>query len=158
MLNPSTTGDQLDSAFAAARARAIDVIIVVRRRGPDGYDAAFGGLGREVSTGVVQLGTPGFIVDAKTFALAAQKHGLPNIAFLKVYVSEGVLMSYGPRQETYFPRSVTLADRILKGEKPAELPIEQPAEFELAINLATAKVIGLNLPPSLLARADEVIE
>ena len=153
----NTTRDQLEAALGAARARALDAITITSR-GPDTYEAAFADLGRDVPTGVVQLGTPGFILDARSFALAAQKHRIPNIAFLKVYVREGILMSYGPRQEAYFPRAVMLADKILKGQRPADLPVEQPVEFEFAINLKTAQAIGLEIPSTLLARADEVIE
>ena len=109
-------------------------------------------------TGVVQLGSPGFILDSRSFAIAAEKSKLPSVAFLKVYVADGVLMSYGPNTDVYFSRAVVFADRILKGERPGELPIEQPARFEFVINLKTAKALGLVIPPTLLARADEVIE
>jgi putative ABC transport system substrate-binding protein len=83
---------------------------------------------------------------------------LPTIAFLKAYARSGVLLSYGPEQESYWPRALVLADRILKGERAGDIPIEQPARFEFVINLKTAKEIGLAIQPSLLARADEVIE
>jgi ABC-type uncharacterized transport system substrate-binding protein len=73
-------------------------------------------------------------------------------------VSEGGLMSYGPDTAEMFDRAATLAARILRGAKPAELPLETPTKFVLAINLATAKKIGLTIPPALLARADEVVE
>jgi putative ABC transport system substrate-binding protein len=156
MSSPSTTPDQIDGAFAAARARSMDAVVIKGGRGS--YDEAFNGLSRDVRTGIVQLGTPGFIVDAKSFSLAAQKHGLPHIAFLKTYARDGILMTYGPRQETYSACAVALADRILRGEKAAELPIEGPTEFELALNLKTARAIGVDFPHALLARADEVIE
>lgn len=154
--SPSTTGDQINGALAAARTRSMDAVVI--RGGGESYDAAFNGLTRDVKTGIVQLGTPGFIVDARDFAVAAQKHGLPHIAFLKAYAREGILMTYGPRQETYFPRAAVLADRILQGEKAGELPIEGPSEFELTLNLNTARAIGVDFSPALLARADEVIE
>jgi putative tryptophan/tyrosine transport system substrate-binding protein len=70
----------------------------------------------------------------------------------------GVLMSYGPEQESFWPRALVLADRILKGERAGDIPIEQPARFEFVINLKTAKALGLEVPASLLARADEVNE
>jgi putative ABC transport system substrate-binding protein len=84
-------------------------------------------------------------------------HKLPTIAS-KYYTMNGALMSYGPVVETYFPRAVILADRILRGEKPGDLPIERPAKFELVLNLRTAKVMGLTIPQPLVDRADEVIE
>ena len=111
----STTPDQLEAAIGAARARALAAIVVEKSDGLT-YDDAFSGLGAHGATGVVQLGSPGFILDAKSFGLAAEKHRLPTIAFLKIYVGDGVLMSYGPRTDIYFSRAVILADRILKGE------------------------------------------
>jgi putative tryptophan/tyrosine transport system substrate-binding protein len=154
---PNTTPDQLEAALGAARARGRAALVVEKSRAV-GYDEAFRGLGAHGTTGIVQLGSPGFIPDSKDFAVAAEEHKLPTIAFLKVYVANGILMSYGPRMDVYWSRAVILADRILKGEKPAELPIEQPAQFEFVINLKTAKALGLTIPPTLLARADEVIE
>jgi len=88
----------------------------------------------------------------------ASKYKLPAMYFFQVFVEEGGLMSYGPSDADLFRRAAGYVDRILKGAKPGELPVEQPTKFDLYINLRTAKALGLTIPPSLLARADEVIE
>ena len=155
--DPSTPRDQLDVALDAARAKRIEAV-VLELYAAAGFEPAFGGLTGGRRTGVVQLGSPGFAVVADAFAAAARKHGLPTISFLRAYAIAGALLTYGPNQEAYFPRAVILADRILRGEKPGDIPIERPDRFELAINLQTAKLLGLQLPSSLLAQADEVIE
>jgi len=157
MSTPSTTPHQVEAALGAARARRLTGVLVEKSPAVT-YEQVFSGLGGNGGTGVVQLGSPGFILDSRSFAIAAEKSKLPTVAFLKVYVADGVLMSYGPNTDVYFSRAVVFADRILKGERPGELPIEQPAHFEFVINLKTAKALGLTVPPTLLARADEVIE
>jgi putative ABC transport system substrate-binding protein len=86
------------------------------------------------------------------------KYRLPAISYQRNLAVAGTLMAYGPDFEPWFPRAVILADKILKGAKPGELPIERPDRFQLTINVQTAKALGLTVPPSLLARADEVIE
>ena len=88
----------------------------------------------------------------------AQKYRLPAVSFQAIHAHAGVLMSYGPKLEEYFPRAVILADKILKGEKAGELPIEGPDRFELVMNLKTARALGITVPQSLLLRADEVIQ
>jgi len=80
------------------------------------------------------------------------------MTFLRSAVKGGILMSYGPNQEDYFPRAVQIADRILRGDDVSHVPVERPSKFEFVINLRTAKAIGLSVAPTLLARADEVIE
>ncbi len=90
-----------------------------------------------------------------TVALAAK---LPTMCGLREYVEAGNLMSYGPNISDLFRRSADLVDKILRGTKPADIPVEQPTKFDLVINLITAKALGVSVPPLLLARADEVIE
>jgi len=88
----------------------------------------------------------------------AEKHRLPTMSVGREFVQLGGFISYGINFPNSFRRAATYVDQILKGAKPADLPVEQPTRFELAINLKTAKTLGITVPPSLVARADEVIE
>jgi putative tryptophan/tyrosine transport system substrate-binding protein len=94
-------------------------------------------------------------VRINTLALAAR---LPTMHFVKVYVEAGGLMSYGPSFADLFRRSADYVDKILRGAKPGDIPIEQPTRFDLVVNLTTAKALGLAIPESFLLRADEVLE
>ena len=154
--DPGTGRDQLEIAQAAARGKGLDPV-VIEFGAATNFDDALRGLGSRQRTGVVVLSSPNFTFQRGQFGSAAQKYRLPTIAYLKSD-SAGVLMTYGPNQKLYFPRAVVIADKILRGEKSGDLPIEGPDHFELAINLKIAKALGLTIPQSLLLRADEVIE
>jgi len=86
------------------------------------------------------------------------KNRLPTISSWPEFVEDGGLMTYSPNLKDLFQRAATYVDKILKGAKPGDLPVEQPTKFELMINLRTAKALGLTIPPSVLGRADQVIE
>lgn len=151
----STGIDQLEFAKAAARSKGFEPVLVELGTIAS-FDTALRGLIGKPRTGIVQLASAGFVLRAAEFATAAQEYGLPAISLLKTYAEAGVFMSYGPVQEAYFGRAVVLADKVVKGEKPDELPIEGPDRFEVVINLKTAKAMGVKLPTSLLL-ADDVI-
>jgi len=106
---------------------------------------------------VAVLSTPMFSSERARLVDMAAKHRLPVFPF-RSYVDAGGLMSYGPNVSDLFRRAATYVAKILKGAKPGDLPVEQPTKFELVINLKTAKALGLTIPPSLLGRADEVIQ
>ena len=99
-----------------------------------------------------------FLEHRRLIAELAVKHRLPTISENREYVDTGTLMSYGPSLADQFRRAAGYVDKILRGAKPGDLPVEQPTKFELVINLKTAKALGLTLPQSLLLRADEVIQ
>jgi putative ABC transport system substrate-binding protein len=115
-------------------------------------------LGREPGGGLIVAPDAFTLVHHQLFIRLAQQHRLPAVYMYRTYAAEGALISYGPDPYDLFRRSASYVDRILKGAKPADLPVQQPTKFELAINLKTAKILGLEIPPMLLARADEVIE
>lgn len=121
-------------------------------------DKAFATIAASGAQGIIVTNDPVFTVNrAKLVQFAASKR-LPAVYFFKLFTNAGGLMSYGPSLEESWRRAATLVDKILKGAKPADLPIEQSTRFELVLNLKTARALGLTIPQSLLLRADQVIE
>ena len=141
----------------AARARHL-VLRLVEVRSPDEIDAAFAGLAREPVDALLILGQPFFAVQAERIARLTIERRLPAVSPFYDLARAGVLMSYGSSVQDELRRLPVTIERIVNGAKPAELPVEQPMRFYLAINLKSAKAIGVTVPPSLLLRADEVIE
>jgi putative tryptophan/tyrosine transport system substrate-binding protein len=153
--DPNTVRE-IGEVEAAARTFGFEVAKLEIRRAEDivpAFEAINGGADALYVCGDPLVNTNR--VRINTLALAAR---LPTMHFVKVYVEAGGLMSYGPNFADLFRRSADYVDKILRGVKPGDIPIEQPTKFELVINLKTAKALGLEVPPMLLARADEVIE
>jgi putative ABC transport system substrate-binding protein len=127
-------------------------------RAPDDFDTAFSEMTKTPPDAILMVTDILTNLNRKRVMDFAAEHRLPAIYEYAYLVQDGGLMSYGPDVDAIFDRAVGLADRILKGTKPAELPLELPTRFELAINLKTAKALGLTIPESILVRADDVIE
>jgi putative ABC transport system substrate-binding protein len=117
--------------------------------------AAFAGV---ANGGMIVAASALAVVHRAPIVAIAARHRLPTIYFQRIFVADGGLISYGPDFIDQYRRAAGYVDRILKGEKPADLPVQAPTKYDLTINLRTAKDLGLSLPPALLARADEVIE
>ena len=131
---------------------------VVEVGGPADFDQAFSDMTRERAGGVIVMGSTMIIDERRRLVDLAAKHRLPALYTWRWFVDAGGLMAYGPNVADIFRRTASYVDKILKGAIPADLPVEQPTKFDLVINLKTAKALGLTIPPSLLARADQVIE
>ena len=132
---------------------------IVGVRSPGEIDGAFAAATRNRADAAINLGSPMLGTNHERTADLAAKHRLPTMCgLLREYMLAGCLLVYGPSVTDQYVRSAYFVDRILRGAKPANLPIEQPTKFYLVVNLKTAKALGLTIPPSLLLRADEVIQ
>jgi putative ABC transport system substrate-binding protein len=144
----------METAAAALRVRLREISV----REASEFDAAFATMARDGAGGLIVWTSPLTLrYRARIVQLAATRH-LPAMYGFGEFARAGGLMAYGPSVREMFRRAATYVDRILKGSKPADLPVEQPTKFELVINLKTAKALGLTIPPSLLARADQIIQ
>jgi putative ABC transport system substrate-binding protein len=142
---------------AAAETLSLKLKVLETRRADD-FDAAFQAAANEEARAVILLPAPVMGSNRKRIADLALRHGLPTMFFSDVLPKAGGLLSYGVSLVAIYRRAAYYVDRILKGTNPADLPVEQPAKFELVINLKTAKALGITIPETLLATADEVIQ
>jgi len=152
-----TEKDTLKGAEVAARALGVRLQFV-EARGPADIDKAFSDMTRARASALAVWTTAMFVAERTRLVALAAKNRLPGVYTLREFVDAGGLMSYGHSQADLNRRAATYVDKILKGVKPADLPVEQPTKFDLVVNLTTAKALGLTIPPSLLARADHVVE
>jgi putative tryptophan/tyrosine transport system substrate-binding protein len=160
LVNPadaSSAGTTLRDVEAAAGAMGLQIRIVNASAGRE-LDAAFAGFVHERPDAIFVAGQPFFTSRRVQLALLAAHHSIPAIYGVREIAEVGGLMSYGINLVDGWRQIGVYTGRILKGAKPADLPVEQASKFQLVINLQTAKILGLTIPPSLLARADEVIE
>ena len=152
-----TEKEMLKAAEVAARALGVRLQFV-EARGPENFDRAFSEMTRARAGALTVLPSNMFISERRRLVDLAAKNRLPAVYPWREFVDAGGLMSYGLNVADLFRRAATYVDKILKGAKPADLPVEQPTKFELVINLKTAKTLGLTIPQSLLQRADQVID
>ena len=158
LANPDNAGKQyVRSRQAAARAKGVQLPVLMART-EDEIDTAFASLGQLQAGGLVVEADAFFNSRREQLLALASRYAVPTIYENRGFTAAGGLISYGIDNAALARQAGIYAGRILKGEKPADLPVQQPTVFELVVNLKTAKALGLTVPPSVLARADEVIE
>jgi putative tryptophan/tyrosine transport system substrate-binding protein len=150
-------GGQLGALQVAASSFGLE-LRTVGVRDANEIERAVTGFARASNGGLIVTGSGSATVHRQRIIMLAERHKLPAVYPFRTYVADGGLISYGPDTIDQFRRAADYVDRILKGEKPANLPVQSPTKYDLVINLKTAKALGLEIPPTLLARADEVIE
>ncbi len=159
LYNASDAGMTLRYRAFEAGAKALGVSVQpLGVREPDDFNEAFTAMDGTMPDAILMVSDPLTNLNRRRVYAFAVEHRLPAIYESDLYVQEGGLMSYGPDVDESLDRVAALVDRVLKGAKPADLPFEQPTLFRFVINLATAKAMGLTVPPILIARADDVIE
>jgi putative ABC transport system substrate-binding protein len=157
--NPDNPNHPQHLRNADAAAQALNVRLqILAARAPGEIAPAFSAATRESADALLVLGDPMFTGEIRRIGALATQMRLLLIGTQKEYANAGAFLTYGIDQRDNFRRAATYVDRILKGAKPADLPVEQPTKFELVINLKTAKTLSLTIPPAVLARADEVIQ
>ena len=157
--NASDLGMQMRYDATSAFAQSLGIhVISLGVRAPDDFKAAFAAMTLDPPDALFMVSDNLTRANRASVIDYAAAHALPAIYELDFYVNDGGLMSYGPDLDEVYDRAVVMIDRILKGAKPADLPFEQPVHYKLAINLKTARALGITIPGSLLAQADEVIE
>jgi putative ABC transport system substrate-binding protein len=155
--DPATGEAQLAAVEAAAKALHLKLLLS-EVRGRADLEPAFQSTVRQSAGGLLLLSSPLVGANTKLLAGLAATHRLPAVTLFTDFARDGGLMAYGPNLLTFFRQQGVMAAKLLRGAKPAEMPVETPAKFEFVLNLKTAKLLGLTVPASILLRADEVIE
>ena len=155
--NSPTYSSVLKNTQAAAQKAGL-FVIPIEARNPNETEIAFAELSKEQVDAVMVASDAVFFGQRQRIAALALRSRIPTMFSLREYAEAGGLMSYGEDLADFFRRAASFDDKIFKGAKPGDLPIEQPTKFNLVINLKTARALGLDVSPALLARADEVIE
>ena len=155
--SPSGTG-QFGAIQAVAPSLGVEVSPLNAQRDAGEIERAIAAFARGANGGLIVTATGVWILHHDLFISLAARHKLPAVYYERFFVAAGGLISYGPDRTDQYRRAAGYVDRILKGEKPADLPVEAPTKYELVINLKTAEALGLAMPPAVLGRADEVIE
>jgi putative ABC transport system substrate-binding protein len=159
LTNPIHPGEHLEVAESQRVAAALGISLqYLQVRTLAEFDSAFRAMSDSKTQGIVAVPDNLIMLQRERLAEFAKDNKIPVISGWSEFAQSGGLMTYGPNSSTFFRRLAVYVKKIISGAKPSEIPIEQPATFELVINLKTAKTIGLEIPPTLLARADEVIE
>ena len=159
MFNPDTANGSSYMPYIETAARSLKVVPIIAPVHADAeIETAIIALGREPGGGLVAMPDQFMTVHRAPLILATARNKVPAVYSQSVFVRDGGLLSYGVDTVDTFRRAATYADRILRGAKPSELPVQLPTKFEMAINLKTAKSLGLTVPQSILLRADELIE
>ena len=148
---------QWGAISSAAPSLGVEVSPVNVRDAPE-IERGVAAFARSGNGGLIVTGSPLSIIHRDLIISLAVRHKLPTVYFQRRFVAGGGLISYGPDMADHSRRAAGYVDRILKGEKPADLPVQAPTKYDLVVNLKTAKALGLTIPPAVLARADEVIE
>ncbi len=157
--NATHSGKRLEMQETQRAARALGVTLQsVEVRGPNDFERAFSAITKGRADALTTLADPLTRAHARPITAFAARRRMPSIFEIKEFVDAGGLMSYGASISDQYRRAAAYVDKILKGAKPADLPVEQPTRFELVINLKTAKALGLKIPQSILIRADQVIQ
>jgi putative ABC transport system substrate-binding protein len=159
LFNERHPGAGPQSAAAQAAAKQLGLSLqLVPVRAPADFDAAFEAMTREGAEAILTFPDGLIHRQAKVIAEFAGRRRIPSIGGWSIFVEAGNLLSYGPNEREFYRRAAAYVDRILRGAKPADLPVELPTRFELIVNQVTARALGLTMPRSILVRADRVIE
>jgi len=157
--NPAVLGSTVAFKETQTAAQALGLQLQsLEARSPDEFDQAFATMTREHADALVVISNELFFGHHRQLAELTGRHRLPAMFHLREYAEAGGLMAYGANAQDMYRRAATYVDKILKGAKPADLPVEQPMKFELVINLKAAKALGITMPPSILFQADEVLQ